>query len=165
MSQRQDGRLIPYLDQLKSMFFCKIFAQCELLSLADYDPNPSWTERIRSGIVFHPFESALPRHTLLRLFIFSSNVVLANSCAFPAFFLVRFLFLIIKYNRPRLGQIAKQLDNLFVKKFSVVFGDLAASTWYLKALLEAILMQIPRHGEWYNYHHQALESVLGQSLF
>jgi len=59
---------------------------------------------------------------------------------------VRF-FLIIKYNRPRLGQIAKQLDNLFVKKFSVVFGDLAASTWYLKGLLEAILMQIPRHGE------------------
>ena len=55
----------------------------------------------------------------------------------------------IKYNHPRLGQIAKQLDvaNLFVKKFSVVFGDLAASTWYLKALLEAILMQIPRHGE------------------
>ena len=59
------------------------------------------------------------------------------------------IFLMIKYNHPRLGQIAKQLDvaNLFVKKFSVVFGDLAASTWYLKALLEAILMQIPRHGE------------------
>ena len=158
----KDGRLIPYLDQFKSVWKNRMFAQCELLSLADYDPNPSWTEWNRLSSFRKRSSAAHPAQIIYFQFGCCTGEL---QLAFPAFFSFFWLLSITAHVWASDCQAARDLPTFSWKSSASFFGDLAASTWYLKALLEAILMQIPRHGEWYNYHHQALESVLGQSLF